>query len=135
MQTTVSRKLYIFRKIFYIYFSNLNDVLINFFGMYEMRVYIFINIFLNRIGPLKHVKKDGVYKYEFEFKAKTDNMYTITPLSDILLFNPPSLKVFGVNDCHNDIASFAGDLGKVIITFYIYYIKRIKFVKAKIFRL
>lgn len=54
-----------------------------------------------------------MYKYEFEFKAKTDNMYTITPLSDILLFNPPSLKVFGVNDCHNDIASFAGDLGKV----------------------
>ncbi|KYQ48115.1 Nodal modulator 3 [Trachymyrmex zeteki] len=66
------------------------------------------------IGPLKYVKKDGVYKYEFEFKAKTDNMYTITPLSDILLFNPPSLKVFGVNDCHNDIASFAGDLGKII---------------------
>lgn len=72
-------------------------------------------LFLNRIGPLKHVKKDDVYKYEFEFKAKTDNMYTIIPLSDILLFNPPSLKVFGVNDCHNDIASFAGDLGKVII--------------------
>ncbi|XP_025074789.1 nodal modulator 3 [Pogonomyrmex barbatus] len=66
------------------------------------------------IGPLKHVKKDGVYKYEFEFKAKTDNMYTITPLSDILLFNPPSLKIFGVNDCHSDIASFAGDLGKII---------------------
>ncbi|TGZ54225.1 Nodal modulator 2 [Temnothorax longispinosus] len=66
------------------------------------------------IGPLKPVKKDDVYKYEFEFKAKTDNMYTITPLSDILLFNPPSLKIFGVNDCHNDIASFAGDLGKII---------------------
>ncbi|KAL6255181.1 hypothetical protein P5V15_013514 [Pogonomyrmex californicus] len=66
------------------------------------------------IGPLKHVKKDGVYKYEFEFKAKTDNMYTITPLSDILLFNPPSLKIFGVNDCHSDIANFAGDLGKII---------------------
>ncbi|KAL0132278.1 hypothetical protein PUN28_000219 [Cardiocondyla obscurior] len=66
------------------------------------------------IGPLKHIKKDNVYKYEFEFKAKTDNMYTITPLSDILLFNPPSLKVFGVNDCHNDIASFASDLGKII---------------------
>lgn len=57
--------------------------------------------------------KDGTYNYEFEFKAKTDNMYTITPLSDILLFNPPSLKVIGVNDCHNDIASFIGDLGKV----------------------
>jgi hypothetical protein len=54
-----------------------------------------------------------MYKYEFEFKAKMDNMYTITPLSDILLFNPPSLKVFGVNDCHSDIASFIGDLGKV----------------------
>ncbi|KYM94379.1 PREDICTED: nodal modulator 3 [Cyphomyrmex costatus] len=66
------------------------------------------------IGPLKYVKKDGVYKYEFDFKAKTDNMYTIIPLSDILLFNPTSLKVFGVNDCHNDIASFAGDLGKII---------------------
>ncbi|XP_072764167.1 BOS complex subunit NOMO3 isoform X2 [Anoplolepis gracilipes] len=66
------------------------------------------------IGPLKPIKKDNAYKYEFEFKAKTDNMYTITPLSDILLFNPPSLKVFGVNDCHNDIASFVGDLGKII---------------------
>jgi len=68
---------------------------------------------LNRISPLKHVKMDNGYKYEFEFKAKTDNVYTITPLSDILLFNPPSLKVFGVNECHNDIASFVGDLGKV----------------------
>ncbi|XP_011332456.1 nodal modulator 3 isoform X2 [Ooceraea biroi] len=66
------------------------------------------------IGPLKYVKKDNTYKYEFEFKAKMDYMYTITPLSDILLFNPPSLKVFGVNDCHNDIASFVGDLGKII---------------------
>ncbi|EFN79110.1 nodal modulator 3 isoform X2 [Harpegnathos saltator] len=66
------------------------------------------------IGPLKHVMKDGMYKYEFEFKAKTDNMYTIIPLSDILLFNPPSLKVIGVNDCHNDIATFVGDLGKII---------------------
>jgi len=86
---------------------------------------LFINIFFDRIGPLKYVKKDGVYKYEFEFKAKTDNMYTITPLSDILLFNPPSLKVFGVNDCHNDIASFAGDLGKVD---NYYYIKHIEFI-------
>lgn len=66
------------------------------------------------IEPLKPIKKDNVYKYEFEFKAKTDNTYTITPLSDILLFNPPSLKVFGVDDCHNDIASFVGDLGKII---------------------
>ncbi|XP_012218077.1 BOS complex subunit NOMO3 isoform X2 [Linepithema humile] len=66
------------------------------------------------ISPLKHVKMDNGYKYEFEFKAKTDNVYTITPLSDILLFNPQSLKVFGVNDCHNDIASFVGDLGKII---------------------
>lgn len=68
---------------------------------------------MNRIDPLKYVKKDNMYKYEFEFKAKMDYVYTITPLSDILLFNPPSLKVFGVNDCHNDIASFVGDLGKV----------------------
>lgn len=68
---------------------------------------------MDRIEPLKPIKKDNVYKYEFEFKAKTDNTYTITPLSDILLFNPPSLKVFGVDDCHNDIASFVGDLGKV----------------------
>lgn len=90
------------------------NVLINFF-VYIKYVYLSLLILFYRIGPLKHVKKDGVYKYEFEFKAKTDNMYTIIPLSDILLFNPPSLKVFGVNDCHNDIASFAGDLGKVII--------------------
>lgn len=82
---------------------NLDDKYISFF----------INLSLDRIGPLKHVMKDNLYMYEFEFKAKTDNMYTITPLSDILLFNPPSLKVIGVNDCHNDIASFMGDLGKV----------------------
>jgi len=66
-----------------------------------------------------------MYKYEFEFKAKMDNMYTITPLSDILLFNPPSLKVFGVNDCHSDIASFIGDLGKVKDYMTIHYITMI----------
>lgn len=66
------------------------------------------------IGPLKPMKKDDAYKYEFEFKAKTDNIYSITPLSDVLLFSPPSLKVLGVNDCQNDIATFVGDLGKII---------------------
>lgn len=76
--------------------------------MFSIHTFLF-----DRISPLKHVKIDSGYKYEFEFKAKTDNVYTITPLSDVLLFNPSSLKVFGVNDCHNDIASFVGDLGKV----------------------
>ncbi|XP_066603277.1 BOS complex subunit NOMO3 isoform X2 [Prorops nasuta] len=63
---------------------------------------------------LKYTNKDNIYKYEFEFKAKADNMYTITPLSDVLLFSPPSLKVLGVNDCHYDIATFVGDIGKII---------------------
>nr|XP_031847877.1 nodal modulator 3 [Nomia melanderi] len=66
------------------------------------------------LGPLKPVKEEHLYKYEFEFKAKTDNVYTITPLSNILLFNPPSLKVLAVNDCQNDVASFIGELGKII---------------------
>ncbi|XP_015587289.1 nodal modulator 2 isoform X2 [Cephus cinctus] len=66
------------------------------------------------LGPLKGEKKGDVYKYEFEFNANTDNEYTITPLSDILLFSPLSLKVVGVNDCHDDIATFTGDLGKIV---------------------
>lgn len=60
------------------------------------------------------MRQEDAYKYEFEFKAKTDNVYTITPMSDVLLFTPPSLKVLGVNDCQNDIATFVGDMGKVI---------------------
>ncbi|XP_076659789.1 uncharacterized protein LOC143363051 [Halictus rubicundus] len=66
------------------------------------------------LGPLKPVKEDQFYKYEFEFNAKTDNVYTITPLSDILLFSPPSLKVLAVNDCQNDVASFIGEMGMII---------------------
>ncbi|KAG7199506.1 hypothetical protein KM043_014125 [Ampulex compressa] len=66
------------------------------------------------IGPLKQMRQDYVYRYEFEFNAKAEIMYTITPISDVLLFSPPSLKVLGVNDCHNDIATFTGDLGKII---------------------
>ncbi|XP_029039674.2 nodal modulator 3 [Osmia bicornis bicornis] len=66
------------------------------------------------LGPLKSVRQEDAYKYEFEFKAKTDNVYAITPLSDVLLFTPPSLKVLGVNDCQNDIATFVGDMGKII---------------------
>ncbi|XP_048265268.1 uncharacterized protein LOC100649850 isoform X3 [Bombus terrestris] len=66
------------------------------------------------LGPLKSTRHEDLYKYEFEFKAKTDNVYTITPLSNILLFSPTSLKVLGVNDCQDDIATFVGDLGKII---------------------
>ncbi|KOC70780.1 Nodal modulator 2 [Habropoda laboriosa] len=66
------------------------------------------------LGPLKWKQQKSSYKYEFEFEAKTDNVYTITPLSDILLFSPASLKVLGVNDCQDDIATFDGDLGKII---------------------
>ncbi|KAK9299267.1 hypothetical protein QLX08_007630 [Tetragonisca angustula] len=66
------------------------------------------------LGPLKSTRDEDMYKYKFEFKAKTDNVYTITPLSNILLFSPTSLKVLGVNDCQDDIATFVGDLGKII---------------------
>ncbi|CAK9802616.1 Nodal modulator 3 [Anthophora quadrimaculata] len=66
------------------------------------------------LGPLKWKRHEDLYKYEFEFKAKMDNVYTITPLSDVLLFSPPSLKVLGVNDCQDDVATFVGDLGKII---------------------
>ncbi|XP_017891823.1 nodal modulator 3 [Ceratina calcarata] len=66
------------------------------------------------LGPLKPMRHEDLYKYEFEFKAKTDNIYVITPLSDILLFSPASLKILGVNDCQDDVITFAGDLGKII---------------------
>ncbi|XP_071858725.1 BOS complex subunit NOMO3 isoform X2 [Bombus fervidus] len=66
------------------------------------------------LGPLKSTRHEDLYKYEFEFKARADNVYTITPLSNILLFSPTSLKVLGVNDCQDDIATFVGDLGKII---------------------
>lgn len=74
---------------------------------------MFAPFLLHRLGPLKSTRHEDLYKYEFEFKAKTDNVYTITPLSNILLFSPTSLKVLGVNDCQDDIATFVGDLGKV----------------------
>ncbi|XP_012278866.1 nodal modulator 3 isoform X2 [Orussus abietinus] len=66
------------------------------------------------LGPLKYVKDGDNFKYEFEFIASTDTEYIITPLSETLLFNPPSLKVIGTNDCHNNIATFTGDLGKIV---------------------
>lgn len=66
-----------------------------------------------RVGPLKYTKEGDLYKYNFEFTTKTGSVYVITPLSDILLFNPPAIKILGVNECHNDIATFTGDLGKV----------------------
>lgn len=68
---------------------------------------------VHSLGPLKSTRDEDTYKYKFEFKAKTDNVYTITPLSNILLFSPTSLKVLGVNDCQDDIATFVGDVGKV----------------------
>lgn len=74
---------------------------------------MFASFLSHRLGPLKSTRHEDLYKYEFEFKAKTDNIYTITPLSNILLFSPASLKVLGVNDCQDDIATFVGDLGKV----------------------
>lgn len=66
------------------------------------------------LGPLNWTRHENLYKYKFEFKAKTDNIYTITPLSNVLLFSPASLKVLGVNDCQDDVAIFVGDLGKII---------------------
>lgn len=74
--------------------------------------------YLYSLGPLKYEKEDGKnykYKYEFEFKANTDNEYIITPISDILLFNPSSSIVIGENDCRNDVAVFSGDMGKVMM--------------------
>ena len=72
------------------------------------------------IGPLKAAKSQNhdLYQYEFDFIASTDKIYTITPLSNILLFDPPSAKVIGINDCHNDIVTFTGELGKVYCFFF-----------------
>lgn len=68
------------------------------------------------LGPLKWTRHENSYKYEFEFKAKTDNMYTVTPLSDVLLFSPASLKLLGVNECQDDVVTFIGDLGQVNVS-------------------
>ncbi|KAK0090897.1 hypothetical protein PV325_000063 [Microctonus aethiopoides] len=68
----------------------------------------------NIVGPLKYIKTGDNYHYSFDFNGNADTTYIITPLSDILLFNPMSLKVIGSNDCHNDIATFIGDLGKIV---------------------
>lgn len=66
------------------------------------------------VGPLKAVKNGDSYRYTFDFNANAETTYAITPLSDILLFNPSSLKVMGSNDCNNDIVTFNGDLGKIV---------------------
>ncbi|XP_046603692.1 nodal modulator 2 [Neodiprion virginianus] len=66
------------------------------------------------LGPLNYVKEGNSYKYKFEFNANTDNEYIVTPLSEILLFSPSSLIVIGENDCRDNVASFIGDMGKVI---------------------
>ncbi|KAH0554100.1 nodal modulator 3 [Cotesia glomerata] len=65
-------------------------------------------------GPLKYTKTGDSYRYNFEFNAHTDSTYVITPISDIMLFNPSSLKVVGSNDCHNDVATLVGNLGKIV---------------------
>ncbi|XP_043284324.1 nodal modulator 3 isoform X2 [Venturia canescens] len=66
------------------------------------------------IGPLKFVKDGDIYRYDFSFIASTDIVYDITPLSDILLFDPTIAKVVGINDCANDVAIFNGELGKIV---------------------
>lgn len=65
------------------------------------------------LGPLRSAKVGNVYHYYIDFVAATDNTYVITPMSDILLFSPASAKVVGVNDCHTDVTTFLGELGKV----------------------
>lgn len=65
------------------------------------------------VGPLKPVRDGESYKYEFTFFAFTGETYSIYPLSDLLLFEPPSLKVVGSDDCENNAASFQGIQGKV----------------------
>ncbi|XP_008559484.1 nodal modulator 3 [Microplitis demolitor] len=69
---------------------------------------------LTTIGPLKYTKTGDSYRYNFDFNANTDTTYVITPISDILLFNPSSLKVIGSNDCNNEVATLIGDLGKIV---------------------
>ncbi|XP_033218946.1 nodal modulator 2 isoform X2 [Belonocnema kinseyi] len=66
------------------------------------------------LGPLKYVKVNDVYKYNFEFDANADNSYVIVPISEFMLFSPSSLRILGENECHDNIASFNGELGKVI---------------------
>lgn len=72
-------------------------------------------VFFNRLGPLKHKKLENSFKYDFEFYASVDNTYVITPLSDVLLFTPPSAKVIGENDCQDSVVTFNGAMGKVLL--------------------
>ncbi|XP_034946758.1 nodal modulator 1 [Chelonus insularis] len=65
-------------------------------------------------SPVKHKKDEDNNKYTFEFNAETDQTYVITPLSDIFLFTPTSLKIIGGNDCDNNAATFNAELGKIV---------------------
>lgn len=56
---------------------------------------------------------DNKFQYEFTFEAEFEKLYEITPLSELLLFEPKSLNVTGLNDCINNIATFSAELGKV----------------------
>lgn len=56
---------------------------------------------------------NNAYKYTFEFDAIAVNSYVIVPISQIMLFNPTSLRILGENECNNNVASFNGELGKV----------------------
>lgn len=66
------------------------------------------------LGPLVHAKENGIYKYNFKFDAQADDSYVIVPISDVMLFNPSSLRILGENECNDNIASFNGELGKII---------------------
>lgn len=81
-------------------------------------VYLIWNMFF-RLGPLKYVKVNDVYKYNFEFDANADNSYVIVPISDVMLFSPSFLRILGENECHDNIASFNGELGKVRLQTFI----------------
>ncbi|KAL7295888.1 hypothetical protein TKK_0010932 [Trichogramma kaykai] len=64
---------------------------------------------------LKAVKDGDKYKYMFSFEAVTGETYVISPSSEALLFDPPSIKVIGPEDCKDDVAIFRAEQGKIII--------------------
>ncbi|XP_011500341.1 PREDICTED: nodal modulator 3 [Ceratosolen solmsi marchali] len=69
------------------------------------------------LSDLKPIREGQLYKYIFSFNAISGEKYVISPSSEVLLFDPSSLKITGPDDCENDITIFRAEQGKIISGF------------------
>lgn len=58
--------------------------------------------------------KDNLFEYHFTFWAQPRTALILTPLSEQILFHPPSIKFFVPDDCSPDSVSFKGKTGLFI---------------------